>query len=74
MRGNRMKFQKVLDYCAEFNMKVNEKKTKFLCVNVTDPLPLNFDNMTIQCCERYVYLGNIIMNEPVRVQVEEHIQ
>ena len=42
------KFQKVLDYCAQFNMKVNEKKTKLLCVNVTDPHPLNFDNMTIQ--------------------------
>ena len=68
------KFQKVLDYCAQFNMKINEKKTKLLCVNVTDPHPLSFDNMTIQCCERYVYLGNIIMNEPVRVQVKEHIQ
>ena len=68
------KFQKVLDYCAQFNMKVNEKKTKLLCVNVTEPHPLNFGDMTIQCCESYVYLGNIIMNEPVRTQVEEQIQ
>ena len=55
-------------------MKVNEKKTKLLCVNVKDPQPLTFDNITIELCERYVYLGNVIMNEPIHVQMEEHIQ
>ena len=26
------------------------------------------------CCDKYVYLGNIIMNKPIRMQVEEHVQ
>ena len=68
------KFQKVLDYCAQFNMRVNEKKTKLLTVNVTESQPLIFYNITIECCDRYIYLGNAIMNEAVRVQVEDHIQ
>ena len=71
--GIMWKFQKVLDYCAQFNMKVNEKKTKLLSVNVTEPQPLIFEDITVECCDKYVYLGNIIMNQPIRVQVEEHV-
>ena len=68
------KFQKVLDYCTQFNIKINENKTKLLCVNINNPQPLTLDGVTVMCCDKYVYLGNIIMNKPIRMQVEERIQ
>ena len=68
------KFQRVLDYCTQFNMKINEKKPKLLCVNINNPQPLTLDGVTVMWCDKYVYLGNIIVNKPIRMQVEEHVQ
>ena len=72
--GIMWKFQRVLDYCSQFNMKINEKKTKFMTVNTNDHAPLTFDELTVLWCDRYVYLGNLIMNAPVHVQVEQHLK
>ena len=55
-------------------MKVNNKKTKLMYVNVREPRPLVFNEMMVECCDRYTYLGNPIMNAPIYKQVEDHIK
>ncbi|XP_068246515.1 uncharacterized protein [Palaemon carinicauda] len=72
--GIRWKFQNVLKYCKEYNMKVNNKKTKLMCINVKDLNPLVFNEITVEVCDKYTYLGNQIMNAPMDKQVEEHIK
>ena len=72
--GITWKFRKVLEYCSHFNMQVNQKKTKLMCVNTDDRQPLIFNELTVEYCDRYVYLGNIIINAPVHIQVKEHIK
>ena len=68
------KFQKVMDYCRMYGMKVNNKKTKLMCINVHDPSPLVFDEITVECSDKYIYLGNTIMNAPIHNQVEDHLR
>ena len=59
------KLQTLLDYCKEYNMEINEKKTKYMCVGKmnldTDTLVVTSSdsNVTyrIDHCESYVYLG-----------------
>ena len=72
--GIKWKFKKVLDYCKDYDMKINMKKTKLMCINVQNPQPLVFDGITVECCDKYTYLGNQIMNAPIHKQVEDHIK
>ena len=54
------KFKVVLDYCEEYGMEINEKKTKFMVINHSeeDKAPLKIRNRTIDYCEKYLYLGS----------------
>lgn len=49
----------VLEYCSEYGMKLNDKKTKFFVINHTgnDKDPLVTQGNVITYCERYMYLG-----------------
>ena len=54
------KVKAVLDYCEEYGMEINEKKTKFMVINHSeeDKVPLKIQNRTIEYCEKYLYLGS----------------
>ena len=68
------KFQQVLNYCSQYGMKVNQGKTKYMCVNTNDRDPMVFDGMSVCWCESYIYLGNVIMNTAIHKQVEKHLK
>ena len=68
------KFQRVLDYCDQYGMKVNHAKTKFLNVNTDDREPMVFDGLSVCWCDSYTYLGNIIMNTAIHEQVDKHLK
>ena len=54
------KVKAVLDYCEEYGMEINEKKTKFMVINHSeeDKVPLEIRNRRKECCEKYLYLGS----------------
>ena len=54
------KFKAVLDYCEDYGMEINEKKTKFMVINHSeeDKLQLKIRNREIEYCEKYLYLGS----------------
>merc|ERR1712121_627705 len=54
------KLEAVLNFCEEFGMAINEKKTKFFVINseVNDKRPLNLRGKTIGYSEKYMYLGS----------------
>ena len=54
------KFNAVLDYCENYGMEINEKKTKFMVINhySADKLPLITLGRKIEYCEKYIYLGS----------------
>ena len=54
------KLNTVLDYCENYGMMINEKKTKFMVINHTeeDKFQLSTQNKRIEYCEKYLYLGS----------------
>ena len=54
------KLEAVLNFCEEFGMEINEKKTKFFVINSeeNDKRPLNLKGKTIGYSEKYMYLGS----------------
>ena len=54
-----IKLQVLIDYCEEFGMKINMKKTKFLVVNGTanDRLPFEYKEIIVKNIAQYLYLG-----------------
>ncbi len=59
------KLTAVLDYCQEYGMVLNEKKTKLMVVRGTDEdrLPLTVRNIKIDCVHKYLYLGAWICDD-----------
>lgn len=49
----------MLDYCHSYGMVVNEKKTKFFVINGNDydKEPILLDQIRINYCKKYLYLG-----------------
>ena len=47
-------------FCSIYGMKINQSKTKFFVINgtVQESQPLQVDNLTIDNCTKYVYLGS----------------
>ena len=47
------------DFCNEYGMSFNEKKSKFFIINRggNDKLPLYTNNVELQCFPKYLYLG-----------------
>ena len=54
------KFKLLNRYCDTHGMKVNMTKTKFFAVNGDndDKQPIKVDDIVIESCDRYVYLGS----------------
>ena len=60
-RQNIMKKISILQqYCSVYGMKLNQSKTKFFVVNgnVLDREPLIIDELRVEHCEMYIYLGS----------------
>ena len=65
------KIQILVDYCKDYGMVINEKKTKFMAFNGTDtskePLYVESNDARIKCriehCDTYVYLGSIFTSD-----------
>ena len=53
------KFKAVVQYCREFGMSINTKKTKFFVINghESDKVPLQVDNVQVCYLSQYLYLG-----------------
>ena len=54
------KLTAVLNYCEEYGMEINVKKTKFFVINPQkdDKIPMHTRNKTIDYCKQYMYLGS----------------
>ena len=64
------------NYCDEYGMQINEKKTEFMVVNgsVRDKKVIVVDGMTVKHCTSYVYLGAIISeNGSAATMLKAHI-
>ena len=57
-----MKLSILKEYCDEYGMQINEKKTEFMVVNgcARDKENIVVEGMTVKHCTSYVYLGAII--------------
>ena len=53
------------EYCKGYGMRVNNRKTKFFALNCTlkERAPFNIEQMTIEWCDRYTYLGSIFTSD-----------
>lgn len=53
------KLDAVLNYCSEYGMEINERKTRFFVINneQVDKLHLNVQGRIIEYCSTYLYLG-----------------
>ena len=53
------KFKVVTQYCRDYGMEINAKKTKFFVINGSDAdkMPLQVDNTQICYSSQYLYLG-----------------
>ena len=64
------------EYCDEYGMQVNEKKTEFMVVNGTkgDRENVVIDDMIVKHCTRYVYLGVIVTeNGSAAASLKAHV-
>ena len=54
------KLNAVLDFCDNYGMEINVKKTKFMVINNKDEdkLPIYTQNRKIEYCLKYLYLGS----------------
>ena len=53
------KLRVVIEYCKDFGMEINTKKTKYFVINGsrTDRMELEVDGVNVGYCSRYLYLG-----------------
>ena len=64
-------------FCQSYGMKINQSKTKFFVIggNPGDSLPLNVDDLIIESCTSYTYLGSIFTSDGlVTSSVKAHAQ
>ena len=59
------KLDRLLQYCAEFGMSINESKTEFMVINgdQDDQRDLEIQGATIKHCSSYWYLGTPITSD-----------
>ena len=55
-------FQKCQDYCEQYGMSINQKKTQFMVINNSkkDKEPIVSRGIAVKYCDTYVYLGALI--------------
>ena len=77
------KVKTLLDYCGEYGMIINEKKTKFMVigklVGTIGPLVVTSSDQNhiykIEHCESYTYLGCIFTNDGrTRTAIKSHVE
>ena len=64
------------DYCDEYGMQINEKKTEFMVVNgsARDRETIVIQGMTVKHCTKYVYLGvTISENGSAATMLKDHV-
>ncbi|XP_045124370.1 uncharacterized protein LOC123512192 [Portunus trituberculatus] len=56
-------------FCNTHEMKINVRKTKFFVVNGDDEdkQPIRIDDVVVEACDRYVYLGSPFTADGIRV-------
>ena len=73
-KGIEWKLKRLMDYCSQYDMKVNAKKTKLIVINSEDREPLIYNELKIELCEKYVYLGNTIIASSLQKQIDSHLK
>ena len=68
------KIHKLCEFCAEFDMTINQRKTKFIGINTPDNDPFLTDGLIIEETSSYVYLGSTIMNASLSNQIANEIK
>ena len=64
------------DYCDEYGMLVNEKKTKFMIINgsLQDRSCITIDGLTINHCNNYIHLGVIVNKNGISTSLKAHAE
>ena len=65
------------EYCDEYGMQINEKKTEFMVINGTkvDRENIVLEGMTVKHCTSYVYLGIIVTeNGSAITSLKAHVE
>ena len=57
------------EYCQEYGMTINTKKTKYMVVNYNDQQPFMIDGNPISRVDSYCYLGATISGDSISKQV-----
>ena len=59
------KFKKLLEYCEDYGMVINDKKTKLMVINgkAEDRRPVASGNIIVEHTQRYVYLGAVFTDD-----------
>ena len=71
------KLQVLLDYCIDYGMVINEKKTKFMAINTDDKTSFTDSKVkyTIDHCDSYLYLGCIFTcDASIHTALKQHVQ
>ncbi len=71
------KFRVMVDFCSEYGMTINPRKSSFMVVNGAhvDKLPLTVGNCSIEHCVRYTYLGSVFTEvATLRSIMEQHVK
>ena len=70
------KLEILKEYCDEYGMQVNEKKTEFMVINgnMRDREKISFEGMSVSHCTSYTYLGVIFTeNGSATTSLKAHV-
>ena len=64
-KGMTRKLNILLQFCNEYGMEINQRKTKFFVISGSrdDSQPFEIDNLIVHPCTQYVYLGSIFTSD-----------
>jgi hypothetical protein len=68
------KIRKLYEYCEEYGMAINDRKTKFLGIYTQDNSPFKIGNHNIEVTNKYCYLGSLISNNTIAKQVDMEVK
>ncbi len=76
-QGMERKLRLLHEYCKDYKMHVNNRKTKFFALNCSLEEKTSFvvGDMVVEWCEKYVYLGSVFTCDgSVSAAIAEHAQ
>lgn len=68
------KLKRIKDSADQIGMTLHPSKSRYLSVNANNHDPFIVDDVVIEHCEEYIYLGTPINNESIADQVKRHIK